>query len=271
MYPSTSYFNLKVLFLKKFYLSGYPLASRLNLGASQEACRPRPARPAQFEGSSLLPQAQLCTKRQRQKLQWASRTCLGRSGFVRQMAAAPDASATHSGEEVVVSPVFGSERARSESAAGGVAKSSWWDGIDSSAADLLATKCNSAATVDVAEEAVEPLSFSLSTFVYIFAENLFSPLSLLPQLCTKRQRQKLVGKSYLPPSPHFASDDKLLWALKLTSLGTGSSKVHGLIFGGGWQLMAVIVYCGVTFWEDRPARYFFLLVLLFQLLLRTQW
>lgn len=59
-----------------------------------------------------------------------------------------------------------------------------------------------------------PLRFSAMRLVHILNENLLSPLSLLPQLCTKKQRQKLVGMSFLPPTAAFAADDELLWAAK---------------------------------------------------------
>ena len=168
---------------------------------------------------------------------------------------------------------FEMEAKQRESQQGGEQQvaAAWWEELDDRGAGLLAGKCHGAASVELRAEAAEPLSFDLGCFVFVFLENLLLPLSILPQLCVGRWRHNLVGKSYFPASKEFASDDELLWALKLTRTGFASSKVHALVFGNTWGMVAAVGYCGVRWWHDAPARYYFLLVLLFQVLLRSQW
>ena len=177
-------------------------------------------------------------------------------------------------DTAVDSPMaFEMEAKQRESQQGGEQQvaAAWWEELDDRGAGLLAGKCHGAASVELRAEAAEPLSFDLGCFVFVFLENLLLPLSILPQLCVGRWRHNLVGKSYFPASKEFASDDELLWALKLTRTGFASSKVHALVFGNTWGMVAAVGYCGVRWWHDAPARYYFLLVLLFQVLLRSQW
>jgi hypothetical protein len=173
-------------------------------------------------------------------------------------------------QEVVASPIFEAE-SEAEPDVPRVVAAPWWDAMDERTADLLAAKCQGAAAVDLREEAAEPLCFDAGRFAAIFLENLLQPLSLLPQLCVGRWRRGLVERSYLPATSEFAADDELLSALKLTRTGFGSSKVHSLVFGNAWVLSIGVLYCGVRWWDSAPARYFFLLVLIFQFLLRSQW
>lgn len=151
------------------------------------------------------------------------------------------------------------------------AAAEWWAAMDEQAAGLLAVKCHAAATVELREEAAEPLRFSAGKFAAVFLENLLQPLSTLPQLCVGRWRRNLIGKSYLPATNSFAADDELLWALRLTRTGFGSSNMHSVVFGSSWPMTIGIAYCGFHWWDDAPTRYFSLLVLIFQFLLRSQW
>ena len=177
--------------------------------------------------------------------------------------------------EQVASPAFESEK-ESEKDSGQdreprVAAAPWWAALDERAAALLAAKCHGTATVELRDEAAEPHSFDMGTFVFIFLENLLMPLSIMPRFCSGRGRRGLVGKSYLPATKAFSADDELLWSLKLTRSGFGASKVHSLFFGNAWPSTVGLVYCGIRWWDDATTRYFFLLNCLLQFMLRAQW
>eukprot|EP01046_Picozoa_sp_COSAG06_P033292 COSAG06_NODE_3390_length_5413_cov_5.050997_6_plen_463_part_00 len=177
--------------------------------------------------------------------------------------------------EQVASPAFESEneseKDSSQDREPRVAAAPWWAALDERAAALLAAKCHGTATVELRDEAAEPHSFDMGTFVFIFLENLLMPLSIMPRFCSGRGRRGLVGKSYLPATKAFSADDELLWSLKLTRSGFGASKVHSLFFGNAWPSTVGLVYCGIRWWDDATTRYFFLLNCLLQFMLRAQW
>ena len=98
--------------------------------------------------------------------------------------------------EQVASPAFESEK-ESEKDSGQdreprVAAAPWWAALDERAAALLAAKCHGTATVELRDEAAEPHSFDMGTFVFIFLENLLMPLSIMPRFCSGRGRRGLV-------------------------------------------------------------------------------
>ena len=143
--------------------------------------------------------------------------------------------------EQVASPAFESEK-ESEKDSGQdreprVAAAPWWAALDERAAALLAAKCHGTATVELRDEAAEPHSFDMGTFVFIFLENLLMPLSIMPRVCGVRAHRMTTcehdSKSFSAEgaraTPREAATAASAWRdVAWTCTGVGETRVRSL-------------------------------------------